>query len=213
MICAKSRFSRALSDPAPRVRPARIAFRVDLVALPVIEMEMGVDELAYRLVRDPLDLLVESPGRRGLRVGVDHHDPVVRHDHGGIAVGLVSRRRDRRVDAVADLLELEELLVGRLGPRRRGATELVRIEGVDGGRRDPHLCQHLSTRPRLAHRVSSARFVRPIPGEVTNNRLVARCLFASITAAAATCPSIGAIRCSDAPRRPRPAGTSGRCGA
>src|SRR5437870_10451682 len=48
MICAKSRFSRALSDPAPRVRPARIAFRVDLVALPVIEMEVTNNRLVAR---------------------------------------------------------------------------------------------------------------------------------------------------------------------
>src|SRR5262249_20566616 len=51
--------------------------------------------------------------------------------------------------------ELEEVFVGRLGVGGNSAAELVRIEGVDGGGRDPHLGQYLSTRPLRTHRVPS----------------------------------------------------------
>ena len=44
---------------------------VDLVALPVIPVEVRVDDLAHRLLADALDLLVERPRRRGLGVRVD----------------------------------------------------------------------------------------------------------------------------------------------
>ena len=225
----------------PRVRPgqillrplrghhfeARVGLRVRLVALPVIEMEMGVDHLADGLGGDPLDFLVERAGGRRLGVGIDHHDAIVRHDDGGIAVDLVSRRRDRRVQAVAHLPELEELLVGRLGVGWHGTTELVRIEGVDGGSRDPHLRQHLSTRPWPVHRVPSVSGFRLVRVTIRKDRgwmlhTAAPCRASrerqpgcapSITAAGRVSRWIDAIRGIDAPRWPRPAEMSCRCAA
>ncbi len=133
----------------------RVGARVDFVALPVVPVKVRVDDLANRLLRQALDLLVERARRRRLRVGVDDHDTVVRQDDGRVTVDLVPRRGDRGVDAIADLLELEEILVGRLRVRRHGAAQLVRVQRVDGGGRDPDLRENLSTRPLLCHRIPS----------------------------------------------------------
>ena len=126
--------------------------RIHLVALPVIPVEVGVDDLADGLLRDALDLRVDRPGRRRLGVGIDNDHPIVGHDDRGIRVDLVRRRRDGRVHAVRDPFELEEVFVGGLGVGRQDTAELVWIERVNGRCRDPDPGQHLSTRPLRAHR-------------------------------------------------------------
>src|SRR5262249_5415086 len=125
--------------------------RVALVALPVIPVEVRVDDLADGLLGHRLNLLVDRAGRGRLGVGVDHHDAVIGHDHRGVAVDLVGGSGDGGVDAVTDLLQLEEVLfVGRrLGAR--GTTELMRIERVDRRDSDTRLSQDLSTRPLSGH--------------------------------------------------------------
>ena len=122
-------------------------------------MEVRVDDLPDRLFGQALDLVVQRARRRRLAVRVHHHHAVVRHDHRGVAVDLVARRRDGGVHAVADLLQLEEVLAGRLGVGRHDATELVGVERVNGRGRQTDLGQHLSTCPH-----------RDLPG-----RMWARC--------------------------------------
>ena len=125
--------------------------RVDLVALPVVPVEVRVDDLPHRGVRDRLHLPIDLHRGGGLRVGVDDDDAVVRDDHRRVRVHLVLRRRDGRVDPVGHLLELEQLLRVGVGMRRHRAAELVGVEGVDGRSRDADLGENLSTGPLLRH--------------------------------------------------------------
>src|SRR5207245_2206407 len=60
-------------------------------------------------------------------------------------------RRDGAVDAVADLLELEQILVRRLGVGGHGTAKLVGIEGVHRCGCETHLGENLPTRPWRHH--------------------------------------------------------------
>ena len=86
---------------------------IGMVALRVIPVEVRVDREAHRLVGDRADLRDQRLRARRPRVGVDHQDRVVEHHHRGVAVDRRPRLGQGGVDAVGDLLQIEQLL----GPR------------------------------------------------------------------------------------------------
>ena len=109
-----------------------LAWRVDLVALPVVPVEVRVDDLLDRLLADALDLLVERLRRRRLGVRVDDDEAVVGLDDRRVGVDLVARRGHRRPDTVADLLELERLRSRRLRVGVAGEEPLISPEDQIG---------------------------------------------------------------------------------
>jgi hypothetical protein len=84
-----------------------IGRRVGFVAVPVVPVEVRVDDVAHRLLRHLAKPLDDHLCRRRLRVRVDDHDPVGVLDDRGVAIHLVRGRRHRRIDAVGDLLDVE----------------------------------------------------------------------------------------------------------
>src|SRR5215470_11789386 len=50
---------------------------IDLIALPMIPMKMGIDQLVNRVLRQSLDLLVERPGRGRLGVRINNDHPII----------------------------------------------------------------------------------------------------------------------------------------
>ena len=81
----------------------------DLVAMRVIEMEVGIDDGADGLVGDALDLVEQHPRRRGRHVVVHDDDVVVVDDDRGVADDRQRAGPDHVVDAVLDLVEPERL--------------------------------------------------------------------------------------------------------
>jgi hypothetical protein len=86
---------------------ARIRLGIDLVAVPVVPVKVGVDDVAHGLRREVAQMVHDDPGRRGLAVRVDDDQAVVRLDDRRIAVDLVRGRGHRDVHAVGDLLNVE----------------------------------------------------------------------------------------------------------
>jgi hypothetical protein len=86
---------------------ARIRRGVDLVAVPVVPVEMGVDDVAHRPGRDVAEAVHDHPRRGGLGVGVHDHRAVVALDDRGVGVDLVGGGGDRDVDAVGHPAEIE----------------------------------------------------------------------------------------------------------
>ena len=84
---------------------------IRLVALPVVPVEVGVDDVAHGLRRDRPDPLDDGARGRGLRVRIDDQDAVVGLDERGVAVDLVRARGHGDVDAVRHLLDVEERVV------------------------------------------------------------------------------------------------------
>lgn len=160
-----------LGDTAdPRIRPRQVLLRalggddlearelrrINLIALPMIPMKMGINDLADRVLRDPANLRVQRLGRRGLRMGIHHHDPVVGQDDRGIGIHFVLGRGNGGIDAIRHRLEFEELFVGGCRIGREGATEIEVIHRLDGCGRKPHTAQKLSTCPVRVHLCSSS---------------------------------------------------------
>ena len=84
-----------------------IGGRVHLVAVPVVPVEVRVDDVADRLRRDVAQPLDDHAGRRRLGVRVDDEDAVVALDDGGVGVHLVGGGGHRHVDAVGHPLDVE----------------------------------------------------------------------------------------------------------
>ena len=90
-----------------------------LVAAGVIEMIVGVDDVADRPGRQPADLGDERLGRVEREEAVDHQDAVVADDEARVGPRLVLRPVDRGVDAGTDLFEDERKRRRRGGVGRR----------------------------------------------------------------------------------------------
>jgi len=60
-------------------------------------------------------------------MGIDDHDAVVGQDHGGVAVDLVARRGNRRIDAISHRFQLEELTPRsrRIGRHRAARMKMI----------------------------------------------------------------------------------------
>ena len=84
-----------------------VRLRIDLVAVPVIPVEVRVDHVADGFAGEIAQLLDDHPGRRRLRVRVDHHDAVRVLDDRGVAIHLVGGGCHGRPDSVGDLLDVE----------------------------------------------------------------------------------------------------------
>jgi len=94
---------------------AGVGRRVDLVAVPVVPVEVRVHDVADGLGRDLAQVLDDHARRRGLAVRVDDHHPVVGLDDRGVAVDLVGGRGHGGVHAVRQLRDVE-LRVALAGP-------------------------------------------------------------------------------------------------
>src|SRR5262249_40368943 len=121
------------------------------VALPVIPVEVGIDDFLDRLLRDPLNLPVQRVRSGGLGVRVNDYNAVVGQNHGSVAVDLIPRSGDRCVDAVRDGLELEQVLAGGLGVGGEDAARVEILEGLNGRNRYSGAGDEFATRPRFAH--------------------------------------------------------------
>ena len=106
---------------------ARIRLRIDLVAVPVVPVEVRVDHVAHRLARDVAQALHDDAGGRRLRVGVDDDHAVVRLDDRRVAVHLVGRRGDRHVHAVRHLSGTRTGRRPRPDPRARNSPSVPRL--------------------------------------------------------------------------------------
>src|SRR5205823_1655141 len=91
----------------------------------------------------------------------DDDHAVVGKDHRGVAVHLVTRRRDRGIHPVAHLLQLEEILLrgGRIRGERAARCEV--LDRFDRSQRYSGLRQELATSERGGHGASSA--AQPTP--------------------------------------------------
>jgi hypothetical protein len=92
----------------------------------VVEMVMGVDDVADRLGRHPADLGDERAGRLRVEKAVDHKDRVIADDEAGIGAGFMLGPVDRGVDVRSDLFEVE-------GKRRLGRSSGGECREQDGG--------------------------------------------------------------------------------
>jgi hypothetical protein len=79
----------------------------DLVAVRVIEMEMGVDDGRHRFVRDGPDLVEQHPGRGRGHMIVDRHHVVVVHDERRVAHDGQRASADGVIHAVPHFVEPE----------------------------------------------------------------------------------------------------------
>src|SRR5205085_11347640 len=84
-----------------------------LIALVVIPVEMGVNDIADGLVGELFDLLDERASSRGLGVSVDYENRIAKEDDSGVAVHFVGGFGDGCVNAVGDGLNIEEVLGAR----------------------------------------------------------------------------------------------------
>ena len=83
--------------------------RIRFVPLVVVPVEMRIDNVFHGLVSDCLDLCDQSARRGGLRVCVHQQQAVVEHDDGRIAVDLVLRLCDGRVNTRRHLFDFEKV--------------------------------------------------------------------------------------------------------
>ncbi len=86
-----------------------------LIARDVIQMIVGVHQIADRLWRDLADFAQERLGGAGLEETVDHQNRIVADDETGIRVSYVA---DRGIDPRPDLLQ-HKWRRRRLGCRRK----------------------------------------------------------------------------------------------
>jgi hypothetical protein len=93
---------------------------------------MRIDDLADRLLGDRLNFAVQRVGCRRLGVRVDHNDAVVGENNSSIAVDLVARRGDRRINAVGHGLQLEQLLTRSLRVGCESTARIQVVQGLDG---------------------------------------------------------------------------------
>ena len=110
-----------------------------MIALPVIKMKMGIDDLANWLFGEALDFPIESLRRRGLGVGIDHDDPIIGQNHRSVAIHLVPRCSNGSVYSVRHLLEFKELFVSGLGVSREHAAGIDVPKRLDGHRSDANV--------------------------------------------------------------------------
>ena len=110
-----------------------------MIALPMIKMKMGIDDLANRLLGDALDVPIQGLRRGGLRVGIDDNDAIVGENHRGVGIHLVPRRGNSSVYSICHLLEFKEVFVGGLGVSREYAAGIDVLERLDGRRRDANM--------------------------------------------------------------------------
>ena len=122
----------------------------------MIPVKVGVNDLAYWILGQTTNVMVERLGGRWLGVRIHHHDAVVGEDDSGIRVHFILGSRDGSIDAVGHRFELEEVLSDRLGVARQGTAQIEMIERLDGCSRNPDTTQKLSTRPVCVHRLSSS---------------------------------------------------------
>ena len=99
----------------------RVGGGIDLITVPVIPVEMRVDDVADGLGREVAQLLDDEAGGRGLGMRVHDHHAVVALDDGSVAVDLVGGRGHRHVHAVGHLLDVE------LGVALRGSLVATAI--------------------------------------------------------------------------------------
>src|SRR5215469_11244722 len=81
--------------------------RVGLVSLVVVPMEMSVDNVAYGLVSDLLNLLDERARRRRLGVRINDQHSVPHENDRCIAIQFVGWLRDCRVYAISHQLNVK----------------------------------------------------------------------------------------------------------
>ena len=93
-----------------------------LVPAGMIDMIMGVDDIADRLGRQPADFGDQRLRRLGGEKAVDHQHAIVADDEAGIGNSLALRPVDRRIDPRANLFQHEWKRRRRrgLGRGRRG---------------------------------------------------------------------------------------------
>jgi hypothetical protein len=82
---------------------------IRFVALIVVPVKMRVDDEFYGLGSEFLDLFDEGARRRRLGVRINDEDAVAEEDDGGIAIQLVGRLGDSRVDALGHWFDVEEV--------------------------------------------------------------------------------------------------------
>ena len=80
-----------------------------LIAMGVIEMKMGIDDVAHGLVGEVLELFHERPRGGGRHVRVDEQDVVFIDDDAAVASDGQVAGSDRVVDVVTDFVEREGL--------------------------------------------------------------------------------------------------------
>src|SRR4029453_5751872 len=95
---------------------------IDLVALPMIPMKMGIDQLVDRGLGQFPDVLVERPGRGRLGVRINHDYPIVGQNHCRVRIHFVLGRRNRGIYTVRHRFEFKEILGNCLAVSRENTA-------------------------------------------------------------------------------------------
>ena len=89
--------------------------RISLIALIMVPVKVGVDDVFHGLGSEFLDLFDEGARRGRFGVGVDDEDDVVEQDDRGVAIDFVGGLGNGGVDAVGHGLDVEEVFGGEAG--------------------------------------------------------------------------------------------------